>query len=345
MGTWAAGPFGNDTALNYLGGVVDRLMNSIFEFVDNPSLEANFDEAFAAIALLNILAQKVTAPLPDAAEVEVWKRIALHTYDSQIDELKPDKEYKRSQRKAIAKELDRLIAASLERKDGDEGEPLGRLGRLLLRAMAQRTPGPFTINYTEVSRWITDFSDDLERAWNECPRGDWLIGLATALGVPVRVLLPPVASLISPLLSKVPAGEQRPAEALQAAERWAQGTGTEAECARAREAALSAASPLGTVPSSVASMTAALAEAALEAAAGRPALLRDALTAAMNDYGNAAHLEAGLAAMAAGKDRLSAMLNDGIAARDAAINAAAPTLRERIPWSAVREALTPLSRR
>jgi hypothetical protein len=40
----------------------------------------------------------------------------------------------------------------------------------------------------------------------------------------------------------------------------------------------------------------------------------------------------------AGKSRTSAMLNDGIAARDAAINAAAPLLRERIPWSAVREA-------
>jgi hypothetical protein len=156
----------------------------------------------------------------------------------------------------------------------------------------------------------------------------------------VKELLPAVASLITRILPKVPADEQRPREAVQTAERWAQGTATGAECARARDAATAAASSPGTVETNVASAAAALAEAAVEAAEGRPPLLRDALTAAMVAYRSTAHLEAGLAAMAAGKDRTSAMLNEGLTAGEAALKAAAPALRERIAWAAVHEAFT-----
>jgi hypothetical protein len=46
--------------------------------------------------------------------------------------------------------------------------------------------------------------------------------------------------------------------------------------------------------------------------------------------------------MAVGKDRTSAMLNEGITAGEAALGAAAPALCESIAWSARHEAVTQL---
>jgi hypothetical protein len=343
MGTWAAGPFGNDKGLDYVGTVVDGFLCTIFEFVEQPRDES-FDQAFAALALLNILDQKVTLALPSAAEVDVWRRIFLTTFDAQGDAFRTDKSFKRSQRRALEKEFERLLSVCRERADSADRQALGRLGRRLLRAWSRRPREFFTIDYREIAEWASGFGDNLERAWNECPRGDWLIGLATALGVPVKELLPTVAALVSQVLPKLPAGEQRPEEALRVAERWAQGAGTGMECARARDAALAAAGTLGLVASAVARATAALAEAAADVEAGHSPLFHDSLTQAVKEYSLVVQLEAGLAAEAAGKDRNSAMLGDGFRARDEAIAAAAPTLRARISWPAVREAFVrPLS--
>jgi hypothetical protein len=327
MGTWAAGPFGNDHGLDYVGEVIDGLMDSIFEFIDRPRLDENFDQAFAALALLNIIDHKLTVPLPSSAEADVWKRSFLQAFDEQVDALRPDKTYKRAQRKALEKELDRLVAACRERADGEDGRVLGRLGRLLLRARARRRRGPFTIDYRELSQWATGVGEDLERAWHTCPRGDWLIGLATALGVPVKELIPAVVALVSQGLSKVPEGERRPAEALRAAERWARGETSGAECVRARDEASAAAQALELVPAALARAAAAVAEAAAEADVGRDPLARDALTTAVLEAVTVARIEAS-----------PTLHGEGSRAREAALEAAAPLLRERIPWPSIREA-------
>ncbi len=324
MGTWAAGPFGNDKGLDYIGRTTDGLLETIFEFIDAPRIDVNFDEAFAALALLNILGEKVRAPLPSAAEVDVWKRIFLHTYDSQIDELAPDGAYKRAHRQSIEKEFGQLLAACRKQADGEEGQALGRLGRLLWRAHGQRDS--YAVNYREISSWVVDFRDDLERAWNACPNGDWLIGMATALGVPTKVLMPAVVALVTPVLSRIPEGEQRPAEALHTAERWAQGSSKGAECQQALKGARAAAKALEAVPAAAARAAMSLAQAAVDAAAGRAALVNDALTTAVQEYALALQIEA----RRAGK-------HEGVV-RAAAMEAAAPFLRERIPWSAVHQA-------
>lgn len=337
MGTWAAGPFGNDKGLDYVGGVVDGFLGAILDFIENPR-EENFDQAFAAIALLNIVDQKVTVPLPSAAEVDVWRRIFLTALEAQGDAVRTDKAFKRSQQRALEKEFERLISACRERADSADGKALGRLGRRLLRTWSRRPREAFTIDYRELAEWASGFGDNLERAWNECPRGDWLIGLAMALGVPVRHLLPAVAGLVSQAVHRVPETEPRPAEALRMAERWVQGMSTGAECMKAREAALAAAGTLGLVASAAARATAALAEAASDVEAGHSPLLHDSLTQAVKEYSLVIQLEAGLAAEAAGKERDTAMLSDGFRARDEAIAAAAPLLRARIAWPAVLEA-------
>jgi len=270
--------------------------------------------------------------------VDVWLRIFLTTFDAQGDAVRTDKAFKRAQRRAIEKEFERLISACRERADSADGKALGRLGRRLLRTWSRRSREAFTLDYREIAEWASDFGDNLERAWSECPRGDWLIGLATALGVPVKELLPAVAGLVSQVLPRIPEAELRPAEALRVAERWAQGASTGAECVRARDGALAAAAALGLVASAAARATAALVEAAADVEAGHSPLVHDSLTQAVKEYSLVVQLEAGLAAEAAGKDRNSAMLGDGFRARDEAIIAAAPTLRARISWPAVREA-------
>jgi len=123
MGTWAAGPFGNDRGLDYVSNTTDSYVDTILAFIDAPQLEDNFDKAFAAIALLNVLAEKVNASLPSAAEVDVWKRIFLHTYDSQIDALHPDGAYKRAHRQAIEKEFASSSRPAANRREARRGCP------------------------------------------------------------------------------------------------------------------------------------------------------------------------------------------------------------------------------
>ena len=58
MGTWAAGPFENDAALDFVGDVVDQLMAAVNAFIESPEIDETFDEAFAAIALLNAVMER-----------------------------------------------------------------------------------------------------------------------------------------------------------------------------------------------------------------------------------------------------------------------------------------------
>jgi hypothetical protein len=63
MSTWAPGPFGNDAALNLSGTVVDSLMEHIDRFLQTPDAEGAFNQAFAALAILNeIIARTPTRP-------------------------------------------------------------------------------------------------------------------------------------------------------------------------------------------------------------------------------------------------------------------------------------------
>lgn len=63
MSIWAPGPFGNDSALNLAGTVVDSLVETIDVFLASPEKEEGFNEAFAALAILNeIIARTPTRP-------------------------------------------------------------------------------------------------------------------------------------------------------------------------------------------------------------------------------------------------------------------------------------------
>lgn len=112
MGTWDAGPFENDAAMDYLGDVARGLEATINEFVAEPRVDDTLDPAFAALAILNILAEKTSVSLPEANIVRGWRDAFLRCYDAQIDGLDPEPTFKEKQRDALRRELDRLVIAS-----------------------------------------------------------------------------------------------------------------------------------------------------------------------------------------------------------------------------------------
>lgn len=112
MGTWAAGPFGNDAALDYVGGVLDHLMAPIKEFLEDPMIDETFDPAFAAIALMNEI-MRVTPSRPwhndGVLDGEPIRAAMLACFDEQIAGMEPAEGFEADQRAALVATLDRLV--------------------------------------------------------------------------------------------------------------------------------------------------------------------------------------------------------------------------------------------
>ncbi|MEM6732997.1 MAG: hypothetical protein AAF658_15680 [Myxococcota bacterium] len=86
--------------------VLDFLMKPVDAFIEDPMIDETFDPAFAALALMVEVIRK-TGPVP-------WKNGAvlnatpiaeamLQCFDSEIDSLEPDADYKTQQRTALAR--------------------------------------------------------------------------------------------------------------------------------------------------------------------------------------------------------------------------------------------------
>jgi hypothetical protein len=112
MGTWAAGPFGNDAALDFVGDVLDQLMGAVNEFMEAPEIDETFDPAFASIALLNGV-MKLTPSRPwsgdGVVDGEPIREAMLRCYDEQIDGMDPQPGFKRDQRAALVEVLDEFV--------------------------------------------------------------------------------------------------------------------------------------------------------------------------------------------------------------------------------------------
>ncbi len=75
----------------------------------------------------------------------------------------------------------------------------------------------------DVVEWARPYGEEWERAWRECPRGDWLLGLAARIGMD-RVEIVRAAQACAALgLDYVPDEEARPRAALDAIDRWLEG--------------------------------------------------------------------------------------------------------------------------
>ena len=71
----------------------------------------------------------------------------------------------------------------------------------------------------EAAEWL-ETQPDVATAWNCCQRGDWMMWLLTNLPTPKDVSVTLAIRFARSVLHLVPAGEERPRLAIEAAERW-----------------------------------------------------------------------------------------------------------------------------
>ena len=118
MTTWGAGPFQSDAGIALAGEITENLLSRIVEFANDPSKDDRFDEAFAAIALINrILEAGAPVAVPNPDDARRWRATLLEYFD-----LQPDGEHDGSpllgrpmptghpRRPVLATELDRFVA-------------------------------------------------------------------------------------------------------------------------------------------------------------------------------------------------------------------------------------------
>lgn len=110
MGTWAAGPFGSDAALDFVDEKVSELVATVKACVDDPQIDDGFDEAFAAVALLNAVLRASETSTPTADEALRWRNTLIAAFDDQIESVNPQGDFKERQRAALLLELDALVS-------------------------------------------------------------------------------------------------------------------------------------------------------------------------------------------------------------------------------------------
>jgi hypothetical protein len=77
--------------------------------------------------------------------------------------------------------------------------------------------------HRDVVEWAARYETDWERAWNECPRGDWLLAVAARQNVERAALVRAACACAELAAEYVPDDEPRPHAALDAAQRWLEG--------------------------------------------------------------------------------------------------------------------------
>ncbi len=91
----------------------------------------------------------------------------------------------------------------------------------------------------EAIMWVGD--KNLEQAWNDCHRGDWMLWLAGRFHVNRKLIVKAACACARLALPHVPAGETRPLIAIETTEKWCDGEATIEEVRKAAEAAHAAA--------------------------------------------------------------------------------------------------------
>jgi hypothetical protein len=102
----------------------------------------------------------------------------------------------------------------------------------------------------EVGRWIATYDRDVDRAFAECRRADWLIQIAMAVGLDRRLVVAAAADAATLALRRTRGPDLRPFRSVTTALQWSEGEAGSAEAWAAGFAAsqaardLAAASPL-----------------------------------------------------------------------------------------------------
>ncbi len=122
MGTWDAGVFDNDCALDHVCEFTGKMIQDIDEAVADPS-ELECDEYWgdampAHVEMLLLLHRDAHGLLPPQEKAEHWRDTYMNVWDSYIDELDPDPDYKIKRRQVLTSLFDRLISATTDLDGG-----------------------------------------------------------------------------------------------------------------------------------------------------------------------------------------------------------------------------------
>lgn len=100
--------------------------------------------------------------------------------------------------------------------------------------------------HTEAQGWVISHKNEAVRElWETCPQGDWLLWLASRIGIPRQSLVLAACACARLTLPYAGSGEKRPLAAIEAAEAWTQGEATSEQVKTAAIAAVHAARAAG----------------------------------------------------------------------------------------------------
>lgn len=112
MGTVGTGNFDNDGAMDYLGEIVEDLIETIEGcFTDEGTVrldEGGEDILMPTVELLAILAEQCGASSPEPSIVAEWRDKYLESFDQQIEGLDPAPGYREERRGVIERTFTRL---------------------------------------------------------------------------------------------------------------------------------------------------------------------------------------------------------------------------------------------
>jgi hypothetical protein len=113
MGTWGAGNFDSDAALDFIGEQIRRyiaIINEVFAVEYRFRLDEDAEgELIPSVEILIFLCEHCGGILPSGLDVAAWKQRYLAMYDAQISGLAPVGGYKEERRALIESTFDRLL--------------------------------------------------------------------------------------------------------------------------------------------------------------------------------------------------------------------------------------------
>jgi hypothetical protein len=118
MGTWGAGNFQDDNALDWLWSEVQQPLLRKIESAVAGHDESNGHTIMAAVEVLTVLCEQLQANPPKPPEVAAWRDAYLAAWEGYIDALGCKPKFKKERRAVIVNTFDRLLATSRKRHGG-----------------------------------------------------------------------------------------------------------------------------------------------------------------------------------------------------------------------------------
>lgn len=114
MGTWDAGIFDNDDALDLVGDIIDDLQRRVDAWFseEEPFIEDGEGLVPPIIAIMQLLSTNCGAAPPKPELIARWKTTYLKLWDEQIDDLDPEDGFKNARREVLARAFKQLETTS-----------------------------------------------------------------------------------------------------------------------------------------------------------------------------------------------------------------------------------------